>query len=117
MVEKNSEIESTVTKQNKLQVHDRLNLARCHLSAKISSNKVLFFGGGTAATNNVILYDLQRGEWNRVTVEGSKPIGRFTAVGAAVNGWFIAHGGYSVITGALGDTLLLDLAPKLNRSF
>jgi len=97
---------------------EQLMLARCHISVQLSSSRVMFFsGGGQISTNELIVYDLVRDEWKRLTIEGMPPAPRFTAVGVVMGGWFIAHGGYTCGSGALGDLLILDLAPALNRSF
>ena len=102
-----------------LSTEEKLNIARCHVSVKLSPTTVLFFsGGGVSSTNNLILFDLIHDEWKRLSsVTGQKPLARFTGAGAVIGGWFITHGGFSSQYGVLGDVAVLDLAPALNRSF
>lgn len=95
-----------------------LNLGRCHISCKLSRDSVLFFsGGGQVSTNNVILYNLVTDVWRRLEIIGDPPLARFTAAGTVVDGWLVAHGGFSCASGELRDVMILDLIPCFNRFF
>lgn len=100
---------------------EALCLGRCHVGVRISRDTALLaFGSGKPTTNGLLAYDLGTDLFIRPDVKGPLPIGRFTAAATVIdnNGWVIFHGGYSTQRGGtLGDTVVLDLAPSMNRSF
>jgi hypothetical protein len=103
-----------------LALAESLCLGRCHVGVKVARGMVLLaFGSGHPCTNGVIGYDLESDEFVRPVVKGPLPIPRFTAAAALVDhSWLLVHGGFSIQeNGSLGDTVLLDLAPDMTRSF
>ena len=97
-----------------------LCLGRCHVGAKVSRDSVvLACGSGRPPTNGLLGFNLASDSFVYPQISGFLPHPRFTAASAVigVDGWIVIHGGYSVQEGALGDTVLLDVAPSLKRSF
>ena len=104
-----------------LSLAECLVLGRCHVGVKVATNKVLLaFGSGHPTTNGVLAYDLSNDTFHRPMVSGPLPVPRFTAAAAVLDdeGWLIAHGGYTTqVDGTRGDTVVLDLAPAMKRTF
>ena len=100
---------------------ETLCLGRCHVGAKVSRDTFVFAcGSGHPTTNGVLAFDLKSDTFLRPRILGPLPTPRFTAAATVIGseGWLLIHGGYSGQDGgALDDTILLDLAPGLKRSF
>jgi hypothetical protein len=113
--------ESGVGKPCPLSPAQTLCLGRCHVGAKVSRDKVILAcGSGRPSTNGILGFDLQSDTFVQPRVLGRLPIPRFTAASAVIgmDGWLLIQGGYSVQEGGtVSDTILLDLAPGLKRTF
>eukprot|EP00545_Synedropsis_sp_CCMP1620_P000556 CAMPEP_0119006280 /NCGR_PEP_ID=MMETSP1176-20130426/2208_1 /TAXON_ID=265551 /ORGANISM="Synedropsis recta cf, Strain CCMP1620" /LENGTH=525 /DNA_ID=CAMNT_0006958179 /DNA_START=157 /DNA_END=1734 /DNA_ORIENTATION=+ len=98
---------------------ETLCLGRCHVGAKVSRDTVVLACGSGHPTNNGVLgYSLKSDTFLRPDISGPLPVPRFTAAATVTGGWLVIHGGYSTQDGGtLEDTVLLDLAPGLKRSF
>lgn len=100
---------------------ETLCLGRCHVGVKVARDTVvLAFGSGHPTTNGVLGYNLKSDTFIRPGIAGPLPTPRFTAASSVIGneGWIMVHGGYSVQDGGTkGDTILLDLAPGLERRF
>ena len=98
-----------------------LVLGRCHVGVRVTVDKVLLaFGSGRPTTNGVLAYDLSTDMFHRPEVSGPLPMPRFTAAATVLDkeGWLIVHGGYTTQgNGARDDTIVLDLAPAMKRTF
>jgi hypothetical protein len=99
----------------------RLCLGRCHVGVRLAKDMALLaFGSGHPTTNGLLAYNLQLDAFVSPQVLGPLPVPRFTAAAAVADhdGWLVFHGGYSVQRGeSIGDTVILDLAPAMKRSF
>lgn len=104
-----------------LSLAQTLCLGRCHVGAKVSRDSVILAcGSGRPSTNGIVGFDLRSDAFVHPRVMGRFPVPRFTAASAVIGmeGWLLIHGGYSVQEGgAVADTILLDLAPGLQRTF
>lgn len=116
--EEEDEAEDGVRAENRLSLAERLCLGRCHVGFSVSRDTVLLaFGSGRPSTNGVLAYNLRTDTFHRPRVHGPLPVPRFTAAAVVLDGdgWLVAHGGYG--NGAIGDVVVLDLAPGMNRTF
>jgi hypothetical protein len=99
---------------------ESLVLGRCHVGVRVTLDTVLLaFGSGRPSTNGVLGYDLRTDSFLRPSMNFF-PTPRFSAASAVLEneGYVIVNGGYSTQEGgAVGDTIVLDLAPVLGREF
>jgi hypothetical protein len=115
--------EREASSPNRLTPAEKLNLGRCHGSHRIGGDTVLLvFGSGRPSCNSALGYRLDRDVFFRTNVLGPLPIPRFTFASVYVKelAHLIVHGGFAnhkETSQALGDTLVLDLAPGMRRDF
>jgi hypothetical protein len=105
---------------NRLDPAEKLNLGRCHGSYRVGQDNVLLaFGSGQPTTNSVLGYNMLRDEFFRIAVHGPLPRARFTFASVFLEslGYLVFHGGFSTqqTSEALSDTIVLDLAPGMQR--
>lgn len=115
-----NEEEDNSGKPNELSPGECLVLGRCHVGVRISRDMVLLvFGSGRPTTNGLLAYNLATDKFHRPAIGGPIPVPRFTAAAVVLkDGWLLVHGGYTTqVDGTRGDTVLLDLAPGIRRSF
>lgn len=105
---------------NRLSPVEKLNLGRCHGGYRVGRDTVLLaFGSGRPTANSLLGYNLARDEFFRISVCGPLPRARFTFASVFVEslGYVVFHGGFSTQGRfqALSDTVVLDLAPGMQR--